>query len=265
MNKITGIGLLTCLLITFTNSSFAEDVMASVNGKKITKSDFDAYVNYKQKTTKQKIDNLDNVIHEMVNRELLYAEAKKQKLDKNKDISYILEQQKRDIYIQALIAKSDVGKPVSDAELQKIYDQNIKTQKIREFNVKHILLKTEAEAKTVIAELDGGAVFEDIAKKKSSGPSAKEGGAIGWVNSAQLQNMPTFAQAVSEMKNGSYTKNPVKTNYGWHVIKLEDSRKMEPPPFDKVKPQITAAIRQQRLKDYVSKIRDKAKIDIKSK
>ena len=72
-----------------------------------------------------------------------------------------------------------------------------------------------------------------------------------------------MAQALSEMKKGSYSKTPVQTNYGWHVLKLEDSRNMQPPPFEKVKPQIASAIRAQRLKDYVSNIRNKAKIEIK--
>jgi peptidyl-prolyl cis-trans isomerase C len=262
MKKKIITSILTCFILAFAHGSFAKDVVATVNGKKITKQDLDAYLQYRQKTSKQKIDNSDALVHEMVNRELLYTEAKKQKLDKNKELNYILEQQKRDIYIQALIANSDVAKPVSDDEIKKIYDENIKPKKIREFNVKHILVKTEGEAKTVIAELDGGAVFEDVAKSKSIEQSGKQGGAIGWVNSAQLQQMPAMAQALSEMKKGSYSKAPVKTTYGWHVLKLEDSRNMQPPPFEKVKPQIASAIRQQRLKEYVSSIRDKAKIDI---
>ena len=265
MRKTLLITFITGIFVLLSSQGFADEIIATVNGKKITKSELDAYINYRQKTSKQKVDNPEAIVNEMINRELLFSEAQKKKIDQNKDVKYILEQQKRDIYIQALISKSDVAKPVDDAELKKLYNENIKTQKLMEYNVKHILMKTEAEAKTVIAELDGGAVFEDVAKSKSSGPSAKEGGSIGWVNSAQLKQMPSFAQAVADMKKGSYSKNPVKTTYGWHVIKLEDSRKLEPPAFDKVKAQIANAVRQQRLQTYVSRIREKAKIDLRVK
>ena len=87
----------------------------------------------------------------------------------------------------------------------------MKNHKIQEDKIAHILMKTEQEAKDIIAELDGGADFSELAKKKSTGPSAKEGGELGWLNGAQLNNMPSFAQAVSELKKGSYTKTPVKT------------------------------------------------------
>jgi len=265
MNKTFFAACLTCGLLLTSINSMAEDIVATVNNTKITKSELELYLSYRQQSTGQKQENPEAVLNEMINRELLYAEAKKKKIDKNEDVKYLLEQQKRDLYIQALLSKSDVADPIKDEELQKIYDEKIKSQKLKEYNVKHIIVKAESDAKSIIAELDSGAVFEDIAKTKSTGPSAKEGGSIGWVNSAQLKQMPNFAQAVAEMKKGTYSKQPVQTNYGWHVIKLEDSRDLTPPGFDQVKSQIASAVRQQRLQAYVVKVRKGAKIDVRMK
>jgi peptidyl-prolyl cis-trans isomerase C len=254
------------LLAGFSGISLADDVVATVNGKKITQSQLDRYFKYRQATTKQDLSHdKKGVLEELVNRELLMEQVKKKKLDKNKDLNYLIDQQKHDLYIQALLRESDVAKPITDDEVKKLYDEKVKDHKIKEYKISHILMKSEQEAKDIIAELDGGADFSDVAKKKSTGPSAKEGGELGWLNSAQLNNMPSFAQAVSELKKGSYSKTPVKTQYGWHVVRLEDEREVQPPSLDQLRNQITTAIRQQRLQAYVKGLRDTAKIDIKLK
>jgi len=258
--------ILFFLLTGISGLSMASDVVATVNGKKITKEQLDRYFKYRQATTKQDISHDEKgVLQELINRELLMEQVKKNKLDKNKDLNYLIDQQKTDLYIQALLRESNVAKPVSDDEVKKIYEEKVKGHKVKEFKISHILMKTEQEAKDVIAELDGGAKFSDVAKKKSTGPSAKEGGELGWLNSAQLNRMPSFAQAVSELKKGQYAKKPVQTQYGWHVVKLEDEREVPPPTLDQLHQQIVAALRQQRLQEYVKGLREKAKIDIKMK
>ncbi len=113
----------------------------------------------------------------------------------------------------------------------------------------------------MIAELDSGANFAELAKSKSTGPTAKNGGDLGWFKPNQM--VPPFAQAVSEMKKGSYTKKPVKTQFGWHVIKLEDERKLTPPKFEEVKEQIRSIKTNQKIQQYVIELRKKAKVDIK--
>lgn len=244
----------------------ADEVVATVNGKKIMQSDLDIYVKYRQAVMQKPITDKRPVLDELINREIMYQEALKHKLDKDKELNYLVKQQKYDTYINRVLQDTDVAKPIPKEEIQKLYDEKIKNVDLKEFKVRHILLKnSEADAKTVIAELDKGKKFEDLAKEKSEGPSAQSGGDIGWLNAAQLSNMPSFAQALSEMKKDSYTKTPVKTQFGWHVIKLEDTRKVEPPPIDKVEKQLSGAIRQQRLQDYVLSLRKKAKIDIKMK
>lgn len=258
--------LIPILLIGLSNVSMASEVVATVNGKKITKQELDQYFKFRQATVKQDIShNKKAVLEELINRKLLLAQVKKKKLDKNKELKYLIQQQADQVYIEALLRQSDVAKPVTDAEIKKIYDEKVKNHKVKEYKISHILMKSEQAAKDVIAELDSGANFSDLAKKKSTGPSAKEGGELGWLNSGQLNKMPSFAQAVSELKKGSYTKKPVKTQYGWHVVKLEDERQVPPPSLKQLRPQIVAAVRRQRVQEYVKSLRDHAKIDIKMK
>ena len=255
------------LLAAFSGLSVAADkVVATVNGHKITEQQLDRYFKYRQATTKQDLSHdKEGVLQELVNRELLMDEVKKKKLDKNKDLNYLIDQQKNDLYIQALLRESDVAKPIADDEIKKVYDEKVKNHKVKEYKISHILMKSEQEAKDVIAELDSGAKFSDVAKKKSTGPSAKEGGELGWLNSGQLNKMPSFAQAVSELKKGTYSKKPVETQYGWHVVKLEDEREVAPPTLEQLHDQIVAALRQQKLQEFIKGLREKAKIDIKMK
>lgn len=266
MKNVLRVLLVLPILLSMVLTVQADEVVATLNGKKIMQKDLDTYIRYREAVTQKKIDNPLAVLHEYINREIMYQEALKNKADKDDKLNYMLKQQKYDLYIQSMLSKTDVAKPVDKAEVQQIYDEKVKNQHLKEYQIRHILLKnSESDAKTVIAELDKGANFEELAKKKSEGPSASAGGDIGWLNVGQMSNMPTFAQAVSEMKKGDYTKNPVKTEYGWHVIKLEDIRDVEPPSLDKIEKQIVAAIRQQRMQEYVQDLRNNAKIDIKIK
>jgi len=266
MHKLLTYILSSLLLTSVAFHAQADEVVATLNGKKIMSSELDNYVAYREAVSQKKIDNKVALLNELINREIMYTEAIKNKVDKDEKLNYLLKQQKYDLFIQSMLTKTDVAKPVPDADVQKIYDEKIKNHNLKEYKVRHILLKTtEADAKTLIAELDKGSNFEELAKQKSEGPSASSGGDIGWLNMGQMSNMPTFAQAVSEMKKGDYTKSPVKTDFGWHVIKLDDIRDVEPPAFDKVKPQIVNAIRQQRMAEYVRSLREKQKIDIKLK
>jgi peptidyl-prolyl cis-trans isomerase C len=254
------------LLTGLSGISMASEVVATVNGKKITKQELDRYFKFRQATTRQDISHDKMaVLQELINRKLLLAEVKKKKIDQNKDLKYLIQQETDQLYIKALLRDTDAAKPVSDDEVKKIYDEKVKHHKVKEYKISHILMKSEQAAKDIIAELDGGAKFSDVAKKKSTGPSAKEGGELGWLNSGQLNKMPSFAQAVSELKKGSYTKQPVKTQYGWHVVKLEDEREVPPPTLKQLRPQIIAAIRRQRMAEFVKGLRDSAKVDIKMK
>jgi len=243
-------------------SANAADTVATVNGKKITKEHYDRIVDtLKSKNPQFQADgNKQAIVNELISRELLYQEARKQKLEKDPQVAFVLEQQRIEVLIQALLQKKFSTDPIDEKEIKKIYKEKVAGANMQEYKARHILLKTEDEAKTIIAKLDTGADFAKLAEEKSTGPSAKNGGDLGWFAPARM--VPPFARAVSEMKKGTHSKEPVKTQFGWHVIKLEDSRKMEPPKYDDVKQKIAGSLNKQRIQEYVDNLRNKAKIKI---
>lgn len=250
------------LFICIAGVSHAKDV-ATVNGKGISQKDYEQFLTHRlgSKDKAASGANRQRVIEEMVNRELIYQDAVKQGITKDSTFQYQLEQLKRDAIMQAAISKNMSANPITDMELKNEYETKIKKANVKEYKASHILLKTEKEAKDVIKELNNGAVFSDVAKAKSTGPSGKNGGDLGWFNPSQM--VPAFSQAVAKMKKGAITKEPVKTQFGWHVIKLADSRKLEPPKFDEVKKQLHQFLQSKRLQDYVLKLRKKGKIEVK--
>lgn len=254
---------LIALVGTYTPAFAADKTVATVNGKKIDQKQFDQFVNILKSKNPQfeAGTNRKAIIDELVNREVLFQEAKKRKIDKEKDVAYVLKQQRIDLMVKALVQKTLSKKPIKEKQLKKLYSEKVAGANLKEFKARHILLKTEDEAKAVIAQLDGGEDFAKLAEKKSTGPSAKQGGDLGWFSPARM--VPPFARAVSEMKKDTYSKKPVKTNFGYHVIKLEDTRKSEPPKYEDVKKQLEASLNQKRIQKYVSKLRDKAKVVIK--
>lgn len=266
MNKLS-LSLASLLLATFTMSTaFALDdnTVAAVNGKKISQQDYEEHLKTRAAQNpkgSQAPINRQQILDELINREIILQEAKRLKLEKNKEIKAQLEQQKNNILIQALFARSPVAQPISDKELKAIYDKQIGGVDPKEYKARHILVKDEAKAKKLIKQLNNGANFEEMAKKESTGPSGKDGGDLGWFSAAQM--VAPFSEAASKLKVGTHSQKPVKTRFGYHVIKLEDSRSREVPKFEDVKDQIRPLVQTQRAKEYVAKLRAKAKIEIK--
>lgn len=266
MNKITLSAASILLVSLLSNSAFALDKnsVAAVNGKNITQKQYQAHLKQRQAQAKkgqQSPVNRQVVIDELINREVLLQQANKLKLHKDKKIKAQLEQLKNNLLIQALISKSPASKPISQKELQDVYDKQVGSADPKEFKARHILVKEEAKAKELIEKLNDGASFEETAKKESTGPSGKNGGDLGWFSAAQM--VPAFSKATSKLKKGTHSQKPVKTRFGFHIIKLEDSRKRELPKFEDVKAQIKPLIQNKRLQEYVLNLRSKAKIEIK--
>jgi peptidyl-prolyl cis-trans isomerase C len=262
--RLYGIALGSLLAAMLPVTGFAADEpVAIVNGKPITLKTYEFFL--RQLQAEQPNANLSGnrqlVINELVNRELIYQDAVKKKLDKDPEVAFALEQLRKNTMIQANVGKVANGVDVSDAKLKKEYDEKIVKANVSEYKARHILLKTEADAKAVIKELDGGAVFSDVAKAKSTGPTGPEGGDLGWFKAGQM--VPPFAQALTKMKKGTYSKQPVQTQFGWHVILLEDTRKATPPKFEDVKPQLANMMRGQQVNAYIADLRKKAKVEIK--
>ncbi len=161
--------------------------------------------------------------------------------------------------IRALIADFQKTSPVSDAEVQARYDQLKKQFGDKEYHARHILVPSEDTAKEIIAKLKGGAKFEDLAKQYSKDPgSAKNGGDLDW--SPANAYVPEFADALQKLQKGQYTQAPVKTQFGYHVIELDDVRDAQIPPLSDVKPQLVQQMQEEKLQGFIEGLEKKAKI-----
>ena len=197
----------------------------------------------------------------LINLELLSRAALDKGLDKEPNLAAALDIRRKDQLAKAYLEDYVKAHPVTDAEIQAMYDK-AKTEPMQpEYQAHHILVKTEAEAKKLIAELDSKkAKFEDLAKKYSKDPgSAKNGGALDW--SDRRAFVPEFSDALAGLKKGEITKTPVKTQFGYHIIRLDDTRTPKLPPLDAVRGEIVKQIQQQRIRDAITAARAGAKIE----
>ena len=262
LTPVLTLALSTSMMFISFNAYSAGKAVATVNGKEISQKTFDAYVEHKKKQD-PKFDakkDRDILIQELVNRELMYQSALKQKLDKDKDVLFQLKQHRIDLLIKHAIRKTMQANPITDTELKLEYDRRVKSANVKEYKARHILLKSKDKAESVIKELDSGKNFIKLAKAYSTGPTGKNGGDLGWFNSRQM--VPEFSKAVATMKKGSYSKTPVQTKFGWHIIKLEDTRKMDPPKFSEIKNQVRIIMQNKKLQEYIAKLRKESTIKI---
>lgn len=237
----------------------SSEVIATVNGQPITRNLFEAYSLQRQQRRPGNTDP-QTVLDEIVNLELALQDGVKQGIDKQPEIISQIAQQRRAVIAGATIKKQLTSNPVTDEEMKKIYDEKTAGAG-KEYKARHILVEDEAKAKELITKLDGGADFSELAKEFSTGPSGKSGGDLGWFSAQQM--VKPFSDAAAALEKGKYSKTPVKTQFGWHVIMLDDSRESTPPPFEQLKPQIQALVQNQRIQEYVQNLRKDATIDVK--
>jgi len=193
---------------------------------------------------------------ELNTRELLAREAKKEGLDKTADVKTQMDLAAQTVLVRAYVNDWVKKNPVPDAELHKEYDA-IKAQiGDKEYNVRHILVKTEDQAKEIISELQKGAKFDELAKARSEDPGSKDkGGDLGW--NAPANFVKPFGDAMKATPKGKFTPQPVQTQFGWHVIEVEDVRDAKVPSFEEVKPQLTQRLQAQWLDKYFKDLRAK--------
>lgn len=233
---------------------------ATVNGEPIRQSLVDYIIKDATAQGKQIDDNARaNIIEKLITTELIDQEAKKSGIDKQSDFMAKETLMLRELRINAYIEDYMKKNPIEESVLHLVYD-NFKAQLSgKEYKASHILVKTEDEAKSIIGQLVKGADFAKIAKEKSLDAGSKEkGGDLGWF---QVDNMvKPFSEAVVKLQKGVYTTAPVQTEFGWHVIKLDDSREAQPPSFDAVKKELGDDLQRQQLDKLVNGLRAKAKI-----
>ncbi len=241
----------------------AGETVATVNGAPISKSRVDLLV--KQGGAQGQPDNADTrkaILDQLTMQMVIAEEAVKKGLDKTPDVAEKLELVKQSILANAYVQDYIKNNPVTEEAMKAEYERIKATITGTEYKARHILVEKEAEAKDIIAKLkkDAGA-FAKLAKEKSKDPgSGAQGGDLGWFDISRM--VPEFGAAVSKLEKGAITQEPVKTQFGYHVIQLEDSKPVEAPPFDEVKPALSQQLQQQNLMKQLDDLKAKAKIDV---
>jgi peptidyl-prolyl cis-trans isomerase C len=233
--------------------------VAVVNGVAISRDAYQDYLKGLLRGGKTEsdltADDKDKVLDQMINMQLIAAQAEKDGLEKDPDVGTRLALVRTQILADAAAQKYVKSHEPSDQDLHAAYDAA--TDKT-EYRASHILVPTKEKADQVIKKLKGGAKFEDVAKAESTDNSKANGGDLGWFTTARM--VKPFGDAVKALKVGETTTEPVQTQYGWHVIKLVDTRDA---PFEQFKGQLTNGLMQKKFQDYIESLKKTAKIEKK--
>lgn len=250
--------LLVVLLAAAALPVFAQNI-AVVNGKAVPSSRADVLIKQMAAQGQQDTPQLRAMVkEELINREILIQEADKLGLGTNPDVKNQIEIARQSIVIRALVTDYLKKHPVRDAEVKAEYDKFKAQAGDKEYHARHILVEKEDDAKAIITKLKGGAKFEDLAKQSKDPGSAANGGDLDWASPASF--VKPFSDAMVALQKGQITETPVKTQFGYHVIKLEDVRAAKVPTLEEVKPQIAESLQQKKLQAYQQALRSKAKI-----
>ena len=236
-------------------------VVATVNNSPITQDVLDVYATQrKAQPGNEQANTEEAILNELIALELMRQDSIKKGLDSQPVVIASLNQTTRTTLAGAAIKDFMTNNPVTDEAAKAFYDEQMGAVG-KEYNARHILVADEESAKEVIKLLDSGSDFSELAKEKSTGPSGASGGELGWFGAGQM--VKPFSDAAAELDKGAYTKTPVQTQFGWHVIILDDVRESTPPPFDDVKDRIKMLLANQKLQAYIESIKSSATIDIK--
>lgn len=253
-------GVIAGLMALASHAAVAQNV-AIVNGKAVPKSRVDSLAQQIAKSGRPITPEIETQLREeVIAREVFMQEAEKQGLSASDDFKAQMELARQTLLIRELFADYQKKNPVTDADLKAEYDKFAASNGGKEYKARHILVEKESDAKAIIASLKKGAKFEDIAKKQSkdAGSGAK-GGDLDWANPSSY--VPEFTEALIKLNKGQTTDVPVKSQFGYHVIRVDDIRNAQLPSFQEVKPQIAQQMQQQKLAAFQEDLRKKAKIE----
>ena len=238
-------------------------VVATIDGQDVSLVIFQEYVRgriktpYAQITAEQKTQFLNELVDLMV----VADDAREQGLDKGSEIAARITIQNSTILAQEAIGKLLDESPISEAEIQAAYAEHIKSLSLNEYKARHILHETEAEAVQTVTDLKGGADFETLAQERSTGPSASSGGDLGWFSTSQM--VKPFGDAVIAAEPGTLVPEPVQTQFGWHVILVEEHRAATAPPIDELRQSLTAEVQKKKLDAYLVSLHNSMKVEKK--
>lgn len=238
------------------------DVIATVNGKPIDKSEFDLYLQSVQQQSQRQVTDAEKsqILDQFIGMKLAAEAAEKAGVAKEPKVEDQLALARMNVIVDAALQKYLEANPVTDAELKPEYDAQV-AQMPREYHARHILVEDKATADSITKELQGGADFAKLAEQKSKDTSAKSGGDLGWFTLDSM--VKPFGDAVVGLQPGQLTAQPVQSQFGWHVIKLEDSRAAAAPAFEEVKDRVKMIVQRKKLQAYLDELRKKAKVEKK--
>lgn len=235
--------------------------VAIVNGKAVPLARVEALSQQVARSGRQVTPEMQQQIKdEVIAREIFIQEAQKMGLDTSEDFKSQMELARQTILIRELFTNFQKTNPVTDADIKAEYDKFAAANSGKEYRARHILVEKESEAKAIIAQLKKGGKFDDIAKKSSKDPgSGAKGGDLDWAPAGNY--VAEFATALAALTKGKMTDTPVKSQFGYHIIRLDDVRDAQLPKLEDVKPQVSQQLQQQKLAKYQEELRAKAKIE----
>ncbi len=234
--------------------------IAVVNGKPVPSSRVEALKQQVERSGRPVTpEMMGQIKEELIAREVFMQEARKRGLDATEDYKNQLELARQSILIRELFADFQKKNPVTDAEVQAEYDKFVAANGGKEYRARHILVEKEDEALALVAQIKKGGSFEELAKKASKDPgSGANGGDLDWANAGSY--VPEFSAAMSKLDKGQMTETPVKTQFGFHIIRVDDVRDTKLPALEEVKPQVSQQLQQQKIAKFQETLRAKAKI-----
>ncbi len=232
----------------------------TVNGKPIPKSRLDFIV--KQRAAQGQPDNEQArkaILDNLITQEVVAQEAERRGFAKSADVRAQLELLRQQALVQALVQDHLKTHPVKDEEMLAEYNKVKASRGDKEYKARHILVDKDTEANEIIAQLKKGSKFEDLAKQSKDPGSKEKGGDLDWNPPSTF--VKPFSEALTKLEKGKYTETPVQTQFGWHVIQLDDVRTAQFPAFDTVRQQLLTRMQEQEVQKFVGELRSKAKIE----
>jgi peptidyl-prolyl cis-trans isomerase C len=236
--------------------------VATVNGKAISQSEFDLYLQNVSRQSDRPVpdEQKPQLLDQYISMKLAADAAEKAGVAKDPDVAHQLALARMNVIVDAGLQKYLEDNPVNDDELKPEYDAQVAAMP-REYHARHILVEDQVEAEGITKQLKGGADFAKLAAEKSKDSSAQSGGDLGWFTLDSM--VKPFADAVAALQPGQLTEQPVQSQFGWHVIQLEESRASTPPAFEEVKDRVRLMVQRKKLQNYLDELRKGAKIDKK--
>ena len=236
-------------------SAASAEAITTVNGVEIDSTVFDAYLQsrFQKSAADASTEERETVERELTDIYLLTTQPSAERFAEDPSIKAQIELQYRGTLAQAVARDYIESNPATEEEILAEYEAQLEMAPTQQYKARHILVETQEAASNLIAQLDDGADFQELARENSTGPSGPQGGDLGWFSPDQM--VAPFSNAVSQLEDGEFTKEPVQTQFGWHVILREASRDNEPPTLESVRDTIKQRVEQTKFQNYIESLR----------